>query len=303
MKTERYQELFVNRTDAYATQRADGRYTLRRREVTPEVVEAHLLGRITCGWYAINRHGTCKWACLDADNASGISDLQQTHQKLHQLHISSYLEESREGRGHLWLFTEPMAPKPLRALLCNIHDQEIEVFPKQDAISRRGYGSLVRGPLGIHRKTGERYGFLDPATLEKVGSNLAEQLAYLETVRINAGTTIAEALAEIMDEGRKAVPEAHDYPRAEFDIVAVASQFTQLQNKGHYYVGLCPLHPERHHSFAVYPNPGRIGRWFCFHEYRGGDAISLYAEMTGLSYREAWATLREMELVGSEADS
>ena len=303
MRTERYRELFVNRCDAYALQQGDGCYALRRREVTPEVVEAHLLGRITCGWYAINGRGECKWACLDADNEAGISDLQQAHQRLHGLGIVSYLEESRDGRGHLWLFTEPMAPKPLRALLRRVSPPEMEVFPKQDRINQRGYGSLVRGPLGIHRRTGERYGFLDPATLEKVGHNLGEQLEYLEAVRINAGTTIAEALAEIMDEGRAGQRERAAHPRLDLDIVAVAGQFTQLENKGHYYVGLCPLHPETHHSVAVYPNPGRVGRWFCFHEYRGGAAVSLYAEMKGLSYREALAALRASAQAVGQAES
>lgn len=75
-------------------------------------------------------------------------------------------------------------------------------------------------------------------------------------------------------------------------IAAVASRFTQLEKRGSYYLGLCPLHPEAHHSFAVYPHSGKGGRWFCFHEHRGGDAVSLYAEVKGLSYRQAWEELR-----------
>lgn len=80
-------------------------------------------------------------------------------------------------------------------------------------------------------------------------------------------------------------------------MVAVAEQFTRLENKGHYYLGLCPLHPEAHHSFAVYPNPGGKGRCFCFHEYRGGDAVSLYAEVRKLSYGQALRELRETDQI------
>ena len=293
MKTERYIELFVNRRDAYALQTKSGRYHLRKEEVTMDVVEEHLLGQITCGWYCINQEGQMKWACLDADTEDGIRNLQAVNKRLSALHIPSYIEESRDGRGHLWIFTEPMSPKPVRRLLRAVVEVEVEIFPKQDHISVRGYGSLVRGPLGVHQRTGGRYGFLDPESLDKVGSNLTAQLEYLETVQIASGITIAEALVEVLDgprERREPPP-----PRLEVDVVTMAERFTQLERKGHYYVGLCPLHPEAHHSFAVYPNQGRRGRWFCFHEYRGGDAISLYAEMKGLSYRQAWEELRQQE--------
>ena len=293
MKTERYKELFVNRDDAYALQTPDGRYRLERKEVTDNVVEDHLLGKITCGLYCIDQEGQIKWACLDADTVDGIQNLQGVNRRLSALHIPSYVEESRNGRGHLWIFTEPMAPRPVRTLLRAVVEVEVEIFPKQDRISVRGYGSLVRGPLGVHRRTGKRYGFLDPETLDKVGSNLGEQLEYLETVQIASGITIAEALVQVLDKPRE---EHHDpIPHLDIDVVTIAEQFTSLKSKGHYYVGLCPLHPEEHHSFAVYPNPNGKGRWFCFHEYRGGDAISLYAEMKGLSYAQAARALRQQQ--------
>jgi len=291
---ERYTELFVNRKDAYALQRRDSTYRLRREEVTGGVVEAHLVGRITCGWYAINSDGKIKWACLDADSEDGLKLLQQVSSRLSELEIPSYIEESREGRGHLWIFTPPIAPRPIRKLLERVAGPELEVFPKQDRIGRDGYGSLVRGPLGIHRKTGERYGFLDPETLEKVGKNLEDEISYLGTVRKVDGAIIAEALVEILD-WRKDKARKPRYPVSEVDVVKVAEMFTQLEKRGSYFVGLCPLHPEEHHSFAVYPNPGRRGRWMCFHEYRGGDVVSLYAEIKGISYKEA---LRELEGMG-----
>ncbi|NLF15200.1 MAG: hypothetical protein GX597_25705 [Anaerolineaceae bacterium] len=290
MNTERYKELFINRHDAYALQQADGRYILRKEAVTDQVVEEHLLGRVTCGWYCLNPEGKAKWACLDADHERGIQHLQQIHDQLTTLQLPSYLEESREGRGHLWLFVEPIAPRPLRQLLQAVAPDNLECFPKQDRLGEGGYGSLVRGPLGVHRKTGKRYGFLDPETLERVGGNLGEQLAYLETVRIASGVAIAEALAEVTERRPKAQREP--LPSLGLDIVVVASRFTPLEKRGSYYVGLCPLHPEEHHSFAVYPHSVKGGRWFCFHEYRGGDAVSLYAEVKGLSYRQAWEELR-----------
>jgi hypothetical protein len=36
----------------------------------------------------------------------------------------------------------------------------VELYPKQDALSGAGYGSLMRVPLGVHRLTGRRYPFV-----------------------------------------------------------------------------------------------------------------------------------------------
>jgi hypothetical protein len=59
---------------------------------------------------------------------------------------------------------------------------DIEVFPKQDSVSEDGFGNLMRLPLGVNRKTGQRSFFLDCRTgynqlklmdpLEALGSEL-----------------------------------------------------------------------------------------------------------------------------------
>jgi hypothetical protein len=158
---EQYRDLFINREDAYATQRRDGSYICRRKEVTDQVLVDHLKGRITCGWYCLNKANEIKWACVDADSQDGQKLLQRVSQRLKGLEIPSYIEESREGRGHLWIFLDPLAAKPVRKVLERVVEEGMEVFPKQNRISPRGYGSLVRGPLGIHLRTGKRYGFLE----------------------------------------------------------------------------------------------------------------------------------------------
>ena len=98
---------------------------------------------------------------------------------------------------------------------------------------------------------------------------MADQLAYLTTVQVNLGTAIAEALAEVVAARN---PKSRPVARRDLDVVEMASRFTELEDRGSYYLGLCPLHAEEHHSFAVYPNPGGVGQWYCFHEGRGGDA-------------------------------
>ena len=284
MKHEKYEQLFINRRDAYQQQMPDGSYRCRRRPVDEKLVENHLRGRVTCGWYAINQLGRTKWACLDADREDGVATLQRAHRQLTRIGLSSYVEESRNGRGHLWVFSPPIEPKPLRTILSRLASEGVEVFPKQDRIGRRNLGSAVRGPLGVHLRSGKRYGFLEPDTLDRVGSTMAEQLSYLDTVQVNTGTAIAEALAEMVA-CRK--PEPPPTAQGAFDVVEMARRFTELEDRGTYYTGLCPLHPEEHHSFAVYPNPGGIGRWVCFHDGVSGDAISLYAKVKGIEYRDA----------------
>ena len=170
MNTEHYQKLFINGTDAYQQQMPDGSYRCRREFVDDALVEKHLRGRITCGWYALNLFGRTKWACLDADREDGTRVLRGAHRQLKRIGLDPYLEESREGRGHLWVFTAPIEPKPLRTILRRLAPDGVEVFPKQDRIGRESLGSAVRGPLGVHRRTGKRYGFLDPGTLEKADS-------------------------------------------------------------------------------------------------------------------------------------
>jgi hypothetical protein len=266
----------------------------RRR--SPKVLIDHLGGRIACGWYCLNKANEIKWACVDADSQDGQKLLQRVSQRL-KGQIPSYIEESREGRGHLWIFLEPMAAKPVRKVLRRVVEEGMEVFPKQNRISPKGYGSLVRGPLGIHLRTGKRYGFLDPETLERVGKNLAEQFDYLEKVVKVDRVTIAAALAEALESHPERKLKRKEWERPEADVVAVAGLFTELKDRGHYYTGLCPLHPESHHSFAVYPNPGDVGRWVCFHEHKVGDAVGLYAEVKGISYKDALGELRKMGLI------
>jgi hypothetical protein len=114
---ERYRDLFINREDAYATQRMDGSYICRKEEVTDQVLVDHLQGRITGGWYCLNTANQIKWACVDADSEDGQKLLQGIGKRLKGLEIPSYIEESRQGRGHLWVFLDPMAAKPVRKVL------------------------------------------------------------------------------------------------------------------------------------------------------------------------------------------
>jgi hypothetical protein len=59
----------------------------------------------------------------------------------------------------------------------------------------------------------------------------------------------------------------------------------ELEDKGEYYVGLCPLHSETNPSFTVYPKTQRYHCWAC--DPNGGDIIDLYMKLHNTNFKTA----------------
>jgi hypothetical protein len=197
---EDYWRLFVNRT-AYTVQSkkphpTTGRYYYFRPrekrtgaplELTAETIRRHLLGELTIGLYTINPFTQrCKWLAVDADYQKAMDDLNRLQARLVQDGVSPALETSRRG-GHLWMFfATPLLAKQCRAYIHGLarklglsvkgagSPEGIEVFPKHDSIARSGFGSALRGPLGVHRAVNRRFWFCDAA------STTEAQIAYLK---------------------------------------------------------------------------------------------------------------------------
>ena len=310
---EQYAELFCHRRDIYAVQKRDGSYFLVHQPITVDLLRRHLGGEVTCGWYALGSDNTVRWVAVDADQEDGLETLQQTWEKLDSLNLAVYLENSRRG-GHLWVFVEGIRASVMRTLMKQVLERldidAVEIYPRQDELPAGGVGSLVRGPLGVHRVTSERYHFLDPVQLQPVGLSLADQRHYLLSFQVNSSHQVAEALALLITEAQgpaqpgreegqaEAVSEEGDdkvqeLKRAIGDLYTFVSQYVDLDARGR---GSCPFHPpDRHPSFAVNREEGY---WVCFHEtnprtghYLGGDAIEFYRRLKGLSFKEA---VREM---------
>src|SRR5215216_5427589 len=110
-----YEELFIQRWDAYARQRPHSRlyYRVTRADGSPEPLSRatlvkHLAGQLTIGLYSLDTNGTTKWSVLDSDE--GLAPLLAARAAYTQRAIPSYLELSRAG-GHLWVFWErPVSP-------------------------------------------------------------------------------------------------------------------------------------------------------------------------------------------------
>lgn len=309
-----YKELFCHRRDAYAVQTDEGAYYAVRQPVSDEVVKAHLLGKLTAGWYTLDEASTVRWAALDADEEDGLIQLQEVGQALEKKDWPVYLEDSRRG-GHLWIFFRPHKARKrqsgaasVRAVLEHLLaelglDQAIEVFPKQDEVGQGGLGNLVRGPLGVHQVCGRRFSFLELASLEPVGSNLREQLEYVSQVEFVTTAQVAEELARILGQTvRRPVPTttvAEPSPREEGvieelkeeigDVYTFVSRYVRLDKQGR---GHCPFHPpDRHPSFAVNREENY---WVDFHDQTGGDAIAFYQRLKGISFLQAVEELAQM---------
>jgi hypothetical protein len=303
-----YSSLFINREDVYSLQTANGSYFLKRSPVTNEVIQSHLLGEVTAGWYALSPKNTVKWVALDADRPDGMEQLQQAWRDLQERKISAYLESSRRG-GHLWVLFNPISAKAARHLILgSVTDLEgIEVYPKRDTLDRGvQVGNLVRGPLGIHRLTGQRYPFLDPISLNPVSRSVVGTLGFLQEAEKVSAELVAEQLAVMLDQAQPLKEDQKPKVRTGTlspisklkeqigDTYNFISKYVELDDQGR---GHCPFHPPDHNpSFAV---DRARGFWVCFHEvnpktgrYIGGDAIAFYRRLTGLSYSEVLAQLQ-----------
>jgi hypothetical protein len=304
----RYAELFVTNAEMHARQTRDGRYFLVRQPVTEELIRRHLRGELTIGLYATTPLGDqVKWVCLDSDIAGGLGQIARVARTLRERGIDSLLEHSRRG-GHLWVFLREAPTIAAREFARQVVEEErleVEVYPRTE----EGL-SLVRAPLGIHRKTNRRYPFLDPETLEPVSTTILGNLEYLTTVEQVGASKLAQELAQVLRRVEKpAVSTVWEAKRANElavrrgevatlkerlgDLRQFIGQFVQLDSQGR---GHCPFHPpDRTPSFKVHET-----FWICFHEvkpngrYLGGDAIAFWMRYRGIDFPTALSDLSRL---------
>ena len=207
-----YLRLFQGREDCFARQWADKKegkqgYVPVRRPMTREDVLDHLHMRRTYGMYLLQQSSLVSLGVVDVDlvmalRTERISSAVRSQVKRERDYLLSRLPEvSQElglyplaefsgGKGyHFWFFFErPVPAKEVRGVLTrlvagfkgDLSHFHLEVFPKQDTISGKGLGNLVKLPLGVHRVSGKRSYFLP-----KAGRDIWEELACLESVRMS----------------------------------------------------------------------------------------------------------------------
>lgn len=220
-----YMNIFKGREDCFARQwinreKGEHGYIPVYRPLTEEDVQNHLTGKSTYGIYLMNPDSTVSVAVIDIDcdsrfrNAKSLSYQERKRLKEEAIYIirripelaGSYsipcFGEFSGGKGyHFWFsFERPVAAHLVRKALIAIVSKiardvtcfKCEVFPKQDNLSGKGLGNLVKLPLGIHRVTGKPSFFLSVKD-----RSLDAQLDWLESVPRISPETLNMAVISI----------------------------------------------------------------------------------------------------------
>jgi TOTE conflict system, Archaeo-Eukaryotic Primase domain/CHC2 zinc finger len=311
--------MFINRTDDYAVQRENGRYLRVGMPLTWGVVREHVQGKQTIGTYVMNAQGLCRYAVFDADADDGLDGLLHVQTSLANDGVPSYLEASRRG-GHLWVLLDGMyRASEVRRWLLSYCPTGVEFYPKQD--EGTGYGSLIRLPFGVHRRSGCWYPFLvwneEYGQVVPVDDSMGEMLQWLA---VGARAKMPAWVYETVPPPRTSRPyhtpivskEAHTYAYTP-DLHATIQEWCQAQDPfaliGRYValgtsgLGHCPFTEhhrhgcDRHPSFRVYhPRKATGSCWYCYTAGFGGNVFDFLLRYHGLDARTLWHRILAGEL-------
>jgi len=159
--------LFVHRRNVYAMQVKYGSkyiYIPKYQLLTESDIQRHLKGKITLGVYALNTDDTVKWICFDIDNQQ-VKKPEETRDSIYERCIDKFgseavrIEESGSPHNyHVWVFfAEPIEARFARTIGLKILEdiEHVELFPKQNTLTGKRLGNLVKLPLGYHKKSGK----------------------------------------------------------------------------------------------------------------------------------------------------
>jgi len=287
----------VGRRDTYAVQLPNGSYARVSRPLRCADLVDHLAGRKTIGTYLLDQAGYCSFAVLDADSEDGLDMLRAVQV---ELAVSVHLERSRRG-GHGWLlFDQAYSADQVRAWLAPIAARHhLELYPKQ--ATSKGVGSLIRLPLGIHRKSGTRYPFIE-ASGRPVARNTVGILDWIPTAaRISVPQIpLAPVVARPTPSLTVALPGTPFTNIREWnasqDAVSVIARYVDLDSHG---AGCCPFgehHANGHDSHAslqVYEPHAPGGYcWYCHALGAGGSLFDFLARYHGMAPRDLWKRIQ-----------
>jgi len=185
---------------------ADPGTKLRPLPLRDEDIGRHLRGEITLAFYTAKRVGEetlCHEGIMETDDkralpgpggavsyepVNGRALMQTAHLRLEREGIPSALELSRRGARVRVFASEPVPARTMQNLLLfSLSSEErermsrgqtaVEINPKHGELPPGKVGNSVRGPLGVHLKSGERYPFIHPDG-RPVATTLGGQLSY-----------------------------------------------------------------------------------------------------------------------------
>lgn len=205
-----FMRVFRGREDAFARQWVNRKeekqgYVPVHHPLQYSDIKDHLDGRRTYGIYLLDHDSMVHTGVIDMDLISRLRSADQAkkeraairreslylHKRIAKLAREAglcCLAEVSGGKGyHFWFPVKETVPAAAmrRALLRLIGKLEedvecftLEIFPKQDKLTGKGFGNLVKLPLGIHRGSGKPSSFVMAAD-----SNRTSQFELLAQVR------------------------------------------------------------------------------------------------------------------------
>ena len=272
---ERLSRQFIQRRDLYARQLDDGRYVCIHRPFNTRLMYQHLRGDLTLGTYLLDIDSRARFMVLDADDNESFRGLNEMAHDLQNQGINSYQETSRRG-GHIWFFFPALMPgetaKGFGMGLLKAYGIDAEVYPKQGKLSQ-GPGSLIRVPFGIHRKSGQRYGFIGLG-------NFRQQIEILCSPQ-----TVPEAAIETFQYRKETRHRNNESERfKDIPLVEVIGQYVDLRPIASGFIGLCPFHEDEVPSFGINVNGNY---WHCFAGCGGGDVVSFWMKLKNCDFKTA----------------
>jgi len=158
--TENILKYFRGREDYIAVQQGNGSFRPVRVEnwlTREEYEKSHLTGEKCFGFYLLRPDNTVRCTCVDVDNHDNANpdwrnDTQAIYSALLDVGLHPLVEISSSGSGsHVWLmFNQPMpawvARSFWRVMWAHMDASHPEVYPRQDKLSGKGLGNLVRLP-------------------------------------------------------------------------------------------------------------------------------------------------------------
>lgn len=227
-----FMRLFRGREDAFARQWSDKNrekqgYVPVRHELMPSDINDHLRGSKTYGIYLLNGESQVHTGVIDVDLIKSLRQPEQykknsanirresiyLHQRILELsreHILTSIAEVSGGKGyHFWFpVAEPVEAAIMRkalqqlttGLAGDVSCFHLEIFPKQDRVSGKGFGNLVKLPMGIHRGSGKPSWFVRAVDREQ-----HSQFEYLRGLT----PTAPEALQKLAGTHKKAQVIVH----------------------------------------------------------------------------------------------
>jgi len=203
-KVALFRDLFSGQNSIYGTyDPASGKCWQVKKRVTDAVIWDHLLGRRPYGVYLLVGNRT-RSVVADFD-LNDLGPVLEYHKRADHYGLEVAIERSKSKGYHAWLFFEGpgVGARParlvVREILREIGCPEVEVFPKQDALSSSvQHGSFINAPLFGRLTAKGRTVFLSPETLEPYD----DQWEFLRTVQKASSRVLQEAI-DINGWGRK----------------------------------------------------------------------------------------------------